>query len=63
LTFACYGTLIDWESGMTAALGRLTSRLDRLFAKRAQADEWAASLRRLMPVLSSVHSDAITRQR
>jgi hypothetical protein len=27
LTFDCYGTLIDGESGMTAALGLLTSRL------------------------------------
>jgi len=27
LTFDCYGTLIDWESGMTAALRPLTSRL------------------------------------
>ncbi len=29
LTFDCYGTLIDWESGMTAALAPLTDRLDR----------------------------------
>ena len=27
LTFDCYGTLIDWESGMIAGLGPLTSRL------------------------------------
>jgi putative hydrolase of the HAD superfamily len=27
LTFDCYGTLIDWESGMTAALLPLTSRI------------------------------------
>jgi 2-haloacid dehalogenase len=27
LTFDCYGTLIDWESGMTEALRPLTSRL------------------------------------
>jgi len=27
LTFDCYGTLIDWESGMIAALAPLTSRL------------------------------------
>ena len=29
LTFDCYGTLIDWESGMIAALAPLTNRLDR----------------------------------
>jgi putative hydrolase of the HAD superfamily len=27
LTFDCYGTLIDWESGMVAALDPLTSKL------------------------------------
>jgi 2-haloalkanoic acid dehalogenase type II len=27
LTFDCYGTLIDWESGMVAALSPLTDRL------------------------------------
>jgi 2-haloalkanoic acid dehalogenase type II len=27
LTFDCYGTLIDWESGMIAALAPLTSRV------------------------------------
>ena len=26
LTFDCYGTLIDWESGIVAALGPLASR-------------------------------------
>ena len=29
LTFDCYGTLIDWESGMVAALRPLTSRVAR----------------------------------
>ncbi|MGI9462920.1 MAG: haloacid dehalogenase type II [Aestuariivirgaceae bacterium] len=29
LTFDCYGTLIDWESGMIAALEPLTSRAGR----------------------------------
>ncbi|MGE4410602.1 MAG: haloacid dehalogenase type II [Sphingomonadales bacterium] len=29
LSFDCYGTLIDWESGMIAALRGLTSRVDR----------------------------------
>ncbi len=29
LTFDCYGTLIDWESGMVAALQPLTARIGR----------------------------------
>ena len=29
LTFDCYGTLIDWESGMLVALAPLTDRLHR----------------------------------
>ena len=29
LTFDCYGTLIDWESGMVEALKPLTSRVTR----------------------------------
>ena len=29
LTFDCYGTLIDWESGMVAGLAPLTDRLER----------------------------------
>ena len=29
LTFDCYGTLIDWESGMAAALRPLTDKLER----------------------------------
>jgi 2-haloacid dehalogenase len=29
LTFDCYGTLIDWESGMIEALKPLTSRVER----------------------------------
>ena len=29
LSFDCYGTLIDWESGMVAALDRLTARVGR----------------------------------
>ena len=27
LTFDCYGTLIDWESGMVAGLSPLTDKL------------------------------------
>jgi 2-haloacid dehalogenase len=33
LTFDCYGTLIDWESGMMDALKPLTSRLGRPLAR------------------------------
>ena len=29
LTFDCYGTLIDWETGISAALTTLTDRLDQ----------------------------------
>ncbi|MEM7347665.1 MAG: haloacid dehalogenase type II [Chloroflexota bacterium] len=29
LTFDCYGTLIDWESGMVAALTPLTNKVER----------------------------------
>jgi len=35
LTFDCYGTLIDWESGMIAALAPLTAKL----AGRLSRDE------------------------
>ena len=35
LTFDCYGTLIDWESGMVAGLEPLTSQLP----KRPSRDE------------------------
>jgi len=33
LTFDCYGTLIDWESGMVEALKPLTSRMKRALAR------------------------------
>ncbi|MFB3047105.1 MAG: haloacid dehalogenase, partial [Acidiferrobacterales bacterium] len=29
LTFDCYGTLIDWESGMIAALTPLMDKVER----------------------------------
>jgi 2-haloacid dehalogenase len=35
LTFDCYGTLIDWESGMIAALRPLTDRLVQVPARNA----------------------------
>lgn len=33
LTFDCYGTLIDWESGMIAGLAPLTERLGRTLSR------------------------------
>lgn len=33
LTFDCYGTLIDWESGMIAALESLTKRVKRKLSR------------------------------
>src|SRR5512143_134893 len=33
LTFDCYGTLIDWESGMIAALVPLTSRTGQILTR------------------------------
>lgn len=33
LTFDCYGTLIDWESGMAAALAPLTGRVGRALSR------------------------------
>ena len=35
LTFDCYGTLIDWESGMVAALTPLTSRVKPALPRNA----------------------------
>jgi putative hydrolase of the HAD superfamily len=35
LTFDCYGTLIDWESGMVEALSPLTSRMATPLARNA----------------------------
>ena len=33
LTFDCYGTLIDWESGMVTALAPLTARVQRTLTR------------------------------
>ncbi len=50
LTFDCYGTLIDWDGGIRAALGVVASLkgcdLERLVSEREQA-EW--------PLLEGVH--------
>ena len=35
LTFDCYGTLIDWEAGMIAALEPLTRRASRKLSRDA----------------------------
>ncbi len=35
LTFDCYGTLIDWESGMVAGLKPLTDRLPQPLSRNA----------------------------
>jgi 2-haloalkanoic acid dehalogenase type II len=66
LTFDCYGTLIDWESGIWAALQPLLARNDRKDLKRKTALESFSELESrieakspgmLYPkVLSSVHS-------
>ena len=33
LTFDCYGTLIDWETGMVEALKSLTSKASRSLSR------------------------------
>ena len=38
LTFDCYGTLIDWESGMVEGLRPLTSRVDRRLGRQLGRD-------------------------
>lgn len=35
LTFDCYGTLIDWESGMVTALLPLTSKVQLALSRNA----------------------------
>ena len=39
LTFDCYGTLIDWESGMVAGLNPLTERVGREQGRELGRDE------------------------
>ncbi len=41
LTFDCYGTLIDWESGMVAGLAPLTERLDRKLTRNEMLEAHA----------------------
>lgn len=41
LTFDCYGTLIDWESGMVEALKPLTSRVEKTLSRNDILDAHA----------------------
>jgi 2-haloalkanoic acid dehalogenase type II len=41
LTFDCYGTLIDWESGLLEALRPVVARLNRSFADEAVLADFA----------------------
>ena len=65
LSFDCYGTLIDWESGLYAALQPLLARaglgLSRdaaleAFARREAAQEAATPAMRYAAVLHAVHA-------
>ena len=38
LTFDCYGTLIDWETGMIEALKPLTSKVGRTLSRNEILD-------------------------
>ena len=64
LTFDCYGTLIDWETGLFAALQPLLTRarvlLDRdsvleLFAAQESAQQAATPDMRYSALLAAVH--------
>ncbi|MGH7067611.1 MAG: haloacid dehalogenase type II [Acetobacteraceae bacterium] len=64
LTFDCYGTLIDWESGILAALQPLLNRLAEppgrnavleAFARHEFAEETASPALRYPELLAKVH--------
>jgi len=62
LTFDCYGTLIDWETGLTAALRPLLERADadagdalERFAQLENAQEAATPGMRYPELLAEVH--------
>ena len=64
LTFDCYGTLIDWESGIHAALAPLLGRLGRApsrdaaleaFARHESAQERETPALRYAELLAAVH--------
>jgi 2-haloalkanoic acid dehalogenase type II len=42
LTFDCYGTLIDWETGLLAALGPLAARAPRARSRNEILEDYAA---------------------
>jgi FMN phosphatase YigB (HAD superfamily) len=50
LTFDCYGTLIDWESGMLAGLRPLTDQLsvelspDAILAAHGKPQRWSTMI-------------------
>ena len=46
LTFDCYGTLIDWESGMVEALKPLTSRVTPALTRNQSSKRTRATRRR-----------------
>jgi 2-haloacid dehalogenase len=66
LSFDCYGTLIDWERGLWAALQPLAARATRApareaaleaFAAREAAEEEASPTRLYRDVLARVHGE------
>ena len=58
LAFDCYGTLIDWESGMIEALKPLTGKLSRALSRDGLSKRMrgmscrSRSRRRLSPIVS-----------
>ena len=71
LTFDCYGTLIDWETGLFAALQPLLARarvlLDRdpvleLFAAHESAQQAATPDMRYSALLAAVHGGGLEDQ-
>ena len=52
LTFDCYGTLIDWESGMMEGLKPLTSKLGTALPRNAVLE---AHARHPQPAIHVVH--------
>ena len=56
LTFDCYGTLIDWETGMVEGLRPLT---ERIAARDGDAPERNAILEAHAPRVVTAASDAV----
>src|SRR4030095_15382451 len=57
LTFDCYGTLIDWESGMVEALKPLTSRVTATLSRNQilEAHERWVPVRKYRDILAVVY--------